>query len=146
GVSTRMSEYVFNGTVERLYHYQPFDAAGGSLYEEHLPTGVQRPEFQAKALDYLDELCRRPQVQLVVLTGNAGHGKTHLCRRLLERHGVEPEEAMRKLGSDLLGTDSHGGMADARRLRVIKDLSEIPEAVDAPGILANLIDDTSCVG
>lgn len=135
---------MINATVDRLLGYLPFTASAGNLYEEHVPTG-NRFDHPTKALDYLQKLSCDPSVQLIVLTGNAGHGKTHICRRLLEGYGVE--NAMDLLKADLTGKRSYqGSTRSGRGIRIIKDLSEIPPAHDAPALLRSMLEDPAAVG
>jgi hypothetical protein len=137
------TEYAENGTVERLYRYLPFDADASFLYEEYVQPD-SRLEYEAQALRYVRRLCASPEVRLVVLTGNAGHGKTHLCRRMLEDRGYDSKTSMQRLREDPPGAVRYGG-AEGRSLRIVKDLSEIPEG-KAADLLANLAEDPDAIG
>ena len=68
---------------------------------------------------------------MVVLTGDAGHGKTHLCGQLLSdllEQPVDPALAA-KLAADGTGDVDLALLESVRALRIIKDLSEFsPDA------------------
>ncbi len=65
---------------------------------------------------------------LVILTGDAGHGKTHLCNRLIRDHlGYSPKAAREAIrnhcdGRLLEPSPEHRGR---RSLRIFKDFSEL---------------------
>ena len=71
-----------NSHVERLNRYLPLSPAHDQIYEEYQKS-EDSLNLSTRALSYamtaLDQ-----GANLVVLTGDAGHGKTHMCRRLLE--------------------------------------------------------------
>ena len=74
--------FQLNQHVERLAAYQPFDASFGQLYAEYVDTR-QSDQLETRAFDFVSEIIHDPNVRVVVLTGDAGHGKTHLCGRLI---------------------------------------------------------------
>lgn len=137
-------DYKDNATVDTLRRYLPFDAGAGNLYEEHVPPD-SRLDVKTQALQYLKELCGSRDTQLVVLTGNAGHGKTHLCRRLLQEIARDPASA-RAIFSDLLGSTRHAVKNSGRPIRVIKDLSEVPESLSPVLLVRDLLEDQESVG
>src|SRR5690349_12933280 len=89
-----------NQHVARLRGFQPFQTDSAELVYEH--TDPTERHFETASLNFLADLVERPEVRLVVLTGDAGHGKTSICARLLERLGRGPEDALgaiRELGT-----------------------------------------------
>ncbi|TNE90350.1 MAG: hypothetical protein EP330_08520 [Deltaproteobacteria bacterium] len=134
-------QYQVNATVADLTRYLPFDATAGNLYEEHISSS-QRLEFDTSALGFIHALVKDPEVSMVVLTGNAGHGKTHLCRRLLSEAGLKPREAMAAMSGDLRGESPIELPGLPRRIRILKDLSEIEPVASAAERLVELLEDT----
>jgi hypothetical protein len=126
-----------NGHVSRLRRFQPFQPDSAELVYEL--TDPNEPSFEVSTLGYLSELIERTGTRLVVLTGDAGHGKTSLCARLLERLGrspVEAAEALRELG------DASAAVAQTksgRPLFLLTDLSAL-SAEPASLLLVNLLD------
>jgi hypothetical protein len=132
--------YQVNRTVTELGHYLPFDAAAGNLYEEHINV-QQRLEFDTAALAFIRQLISDARVSMVVFTGNAGHGKTHLCRRLLSSTDADPRAIMKSMSADAMGKTLVEIPEASRGVRIIKDLSELsPEAAAAR--LEELLEDT----
>lgn len=132
--------YQVNRTVTELGHYLPFDAASGNLYEEHINV-QQRLEFDTAALEFIRQLIGDARASMVVLTGNAGHGKTHLCRRLLSSTDADPRAIMKSMSADAMGETLVEIPEASRGVRIIKDLSELsPEAAAAR--LEELLADT----
>lgn len=131
-----------NSHVTRLRRFQPFQPDSAELiYEQSDP---REPGFEMVALNHLTSVVERPEVGLVVLTGDAGHGKTSLCARLLERLGAEPLAAASLIrdrgdGSKAISTTSTG-----RPLRILKDLSDVDVEPGASLLLEllELTDDT----
>lgn len=126
-----------NRHVSRLRRFQPFQPDSAELVYEL--TDPKEPFFEAAALKYLAELIEQPEIKLVVLTGDAGHGKTSLCARLLERLGRSPDDAadaIRKLGnaSQPLAQTNCG-----RSLLLLTDLSAL-ETGPASRLLVQLLD------
>lgn len=115
-----------NRHVDRLTQYLPFDPSHGQIYEETTDPD-DAPRLETRALDFVTEVVQRPDARLVILTGDAGHGKTHLCRRVLEWAGLDAAEALRTIKAYPRGehaVETAGGL----RLRVVKDLSELDPA------------------
>lgn len=114
--------------VDQLRKLLPLDSRAEHLYEEHIDPD-QRLTYETKTLGFLRGLVSRSSRVFIVLTGNAGHGKTHMCHRLLETDGSD-DGVMEGLEKDLLGERDWRVEGATRPLRVIKDLSEIdpPEA------------------
>lgn len=133
--------YQVNRTVTELGHYLPFDAAAGNLYEEHVNV-QQRLEFDTAALGFIRKLIGDARVSMVVLTGNAGHGKTHLCRRLLSFPDADPHALMKSLSTDLMGETLVEIPGSPRGVRIIKDLSELSPPEVAATRLERMLGDT----
>jgi hypothetical protein len=117
-------EEVINSHVSRLGRYLPFDPRHDQIYAERADIGVL-PTIETVAVRRLRELVGDPSVRVVVLTGDAGHGKTHLCRDALEDAlGVTDKEAHRLLIDHGDGS-APAGRAAGRDFFVIRDLSEL---------------------
>ncbi|WP_457188725.1 hypothetical protein [Nocardioides sp. P5_E3] len=125
-----------NQHVARLRRFQPFQTDSAELVYEH--TDPNEPHFETATLQFLADLIEQSTVRLVVLTGDAGHGKTSLCARLLERLGHEPQQALtmiRELGT---ATEPIATTRSGRELRLLTDLSELSPK-DAGKLLADLV-------
>ena len=130
--------YEINRHVVRLKAHLPFGAAHGQIYEEHVDPR-QSKSLATKALVSLCELVKNPIVKMVVLTGDAGHGKTHLCRRLLEEIlDLAPEDAHARLMDAGKGAEAVGNV-EGRTLRIVKDLSEFKDPQKAARVLTGAI-------
>src|SRR5262245_22415011 len=87
-----------NGHVERLHRYLPFSPDHDQIYEEYQRT-EDSLNIDTQALRYVLNAVRT-RARLIVLTGDAGHGKTHLCRRLIQDHlGYNEDEARRLINT-----------------------------------------------
>lgn len=112
-------------------------------YEER--TSEHNSGVETQAYKYLIELLESDPPRLVVLTGDAGHGKTHLCRRILEAAGYQPGDAIALMTHDPRGLRAIRPR-DGRSLpalRIVKDLTEIEPKEDAAAVLHDLLIDTS---
>jgi hypothetical protein len=121
-----MAELKTNRTVERLHSYIPFNPSHAEIYEEHQKESFVHADTAAEVW-LADRLKRGEQpTSLVVLTGDAGHGKTHLVRHLLKRLGWE-EDLSEVLQYRCKGEPLNIG---EYTLAIHKDLSEMdpPEA------------------
>lgn len=102
---------------------------------------------ETKSFRFLRQQLLEDPPSLIVLTGDAGHGKTHLCRKLIQLWGYGATEAI-----DLMRTDTKGlnhippRPRDGRRsLRIVKDLSEIEPKDDAVPVLRQLMKEQDTV-
>lgn len=116
-----------NTHVVRLHRFLPFSAAHDQIYEEY-QTGEDNLDLETVAIDYAVKAIKSG-AKIVVLTGDAGHGKTHMCRRLIETSllGHEPAQSRRHLLDSCDGRfsiDPAVGVT-APSLRIHKDLSEM---------------------
>lgn len=129
-----------NAHVQRLNRYLPFSAAHDQIYEEY-QTGEDVLDLETEALGYaMDALGKG--ARCVILTGDAGHGKTHLCRRLLEKFSGHPAAEARKILRTSCDGNSTIPFADLARqggIRIHKDFSEI-EPPDAAAFLESHMD------
>ena len=118
-----------NTHVMRLHRYLPFSPAHDQIYEEYQKT-EDSLNLKTVALEYLIESIQSG-ARVVILTGDAGHGKTHLCRRLLEEYlGYQQDQARDLIRSECDGSNklSHVNDATVKPLRVFKDFSELAVA------------------
>ena len=117
-----------NGHVNRLHRYLPFSPSHDQIYEEYQSTD-DALNLKTEALDYLEGAISSG-AKLIILTGDAGHGKTHLCRRLLEKHfGYSQEEARQKINELCDGSALIGENTGRIPLRIYKDFSEMTVGV-----------------
>jgi hypothetical protein len=116
-----------NNHVDRLHRYLPFSPIMDQIFEEYT-SSADSLNLDTKAHDYLLASVRSG-ARLVILTGDAGHGKTHLCRRLIEHHlGYSEEDARSLINSNCNGTGSiphQDGALTVVPLRIYKDFSEL---------------------
>lgn len=138
-----------NKHVQRIRRYQPFDVDTSEMVYE-LQADWTQPQFPVVTLDYLLNAIERQTTKTIVLTGDAGHGKTSLCASLLAklRAGDEPItpdvrkavffELSKAKGASLPVGRTHSG----RPLYILSDLSELSpqagahklvELLDPPG-------------
>jgi hypothetical protein len=122
--------------VKQMLRFLPLGADADNLFEEHL-IGDDRLKYEPKTLEYLRKLLANSQKCLIVLTGNAGHGKTHMCRRLLEQGG-DSDTVMAKLQRSKEGEEIWATPDAALPIRVVKDLSELEPPERAADTLARL--------
>ena len=116
-----------NSHVARLHRFLPFSAVHDQIYEEY-QTGEDNLDLKTVAISYAADAVRAG-AQCVVFTGDAGHGKTHMCRRLIEDAllGYDSEAARGHLFTSCDGSQAippSDGSAGPK-LRIHKDLSEI---------------------
>lgn len=130
--------------VDDLAAHLPFDASAPKLYADHDSHGSEL-DYETRAFAYVRRLLLDDGVSLIVLTGDTGHGKTHLCRRLLQHGGLSAEDALTKICTDDAGRDPIELPGAKRAVRIIKDLSEF-ELDGAAQLLIGLLDDESTIG
>lgn len=135
-----------NKHVSRLNRFLPFSAEHDQIYEEYQQSDDSL-SIETAALNYLQRAVG-DGAKIVVLTGDAGHGKTYLCRRLIETHlGYNEDEARRLINSSCDGETSISAMADPtrRQLRIFKDFSELQIPVAASRLENALEDDAVAI-
>ena len=121
-----------NSHVEKLHRFLPFSPIMEQIYEEYSHT-KDSIDLDTVALEYLLEIVKEKDTKVVILTGDAGHGKTHLCRRLLEEHlkGSNIED-LRSHALELINSSCDGSVPigpgpeskSSMPLRIYKDFSE----------------------
>lgn len=124
-----------NGHVGRLHRFQPFDADSADLVYER-QTDRNQATFRVVTRDHLLSVVERPGTRTIVLTGDAGHGKTSLCAGLLEDLGASKEDAARQIGqAGKHGREPVGKTAAGRPLYMLKDLSDFSAGVGAQRLI-----------
>jgi hypothetical protein len=122
-----------NSHVDRLQRYLPFSPIMEQIFEEYTSSSDSL-NLETKAHNYLLNAVGSG-ARLIILTGDAGHGKTHLCRRLIECHlSYEEDEARSLINSRCNGvaTISHKNSdLNVLPLRIYKDFSELSLALAA---------------
>ena len=119
-----------NPLVDFLRCYGP-NAASDALYDEHVQAearkyGVKEIRISAPLVDEIGMLLTSDNPTNVILTGTAGDGKTYHIRQVALKYlGTRPEEWP---GDDLV---LKFRLTGGRDLRVIRDLSELPESIKA---------------
>ncbi len=125
-----------NKHVQRIRRYQPFHVDASEMVYESQADWTQ-PQFPVVTLEYLLGAIERPTTRTIVLTGDAGHGKTSLCASLLAklRAGDEPitadvRKAVFHALSEAKGASRPVGRTrSGRPLYILSDLSELtPQA------------------
>ena len=130
-----------NTHVVRLHRFLPFSAAHDQIYEEY-QTGEDNLDLETVAIAYATRAIRSG-AKCVILTGDAGHGKTHMCRRLLEGEllGYGGDQARRHLLESCNGNTAipscNGSISQS--LRIHKDLSEIQPPSRAARFLEDMV-------
>lgn len=121
-----------NSHVERLNRYLPFSASHDQIYEEYQRSS-DAMDLETVALRYVIEAVSA-DADIVILTGDAGHGKTHLCRRIIQSVlGFDQSEARAIINSTCDGSAAlqhRDHPSSAPQLRIHKDFSEssLPKA------------------
>ncbi|MEU8981004.1 hypothetical protein [Streptomyces sp. NPDC048309] len=126
-----------NKHVQRIRRFQPFDVDTSEMIYE-LQADWTQSLFQVVTLSYLLNAIERPSAKTIVLTGDAGHGKTSLCASLLaELLRVDGEPVTSDVRKAVFLELSEAGDArrpvgrtrSARPLYILSDLSELsPQA------------------
>lgn len=123
---------VVNKHVQQIRRYQPFDVDTSEMIYE-LQEDRTQSLFPVVTLEYLLKVIERPTTKTIVLTGDAGHGKTSLCASLLTALRSSPETVEAEVRKAVFRDLSEAGNASRpvgrtrseRPLYIIKDLSEI---------------------
>ncbi|MGW1087747.1 hypothetical protein ACWD4L_15780 [Streptomyces sp. NPDC002596] len=123
-----------NKHVQRIRRYQPFDVdASEMIYEQADQADRTQSPYPVVTLDYLVSAIEQPTTKTIVLTGDAGHGKTSLCANLLAelRMGGEtiPSDVRKTVFNEII-KDGDAGRPVAltrsgRPLYILRDLSEL---------------------
>lgn len=122
-----------NSHVDRLHRYLPFSPIMDQIFEEYT-SSADSLNLETRAHDYLINAVASG-ARLIILTGDAGHGKTHLCRRLIEHHlGYNEDEARLLINAKCNGTVNiphRDANLNAVPLRIYKDFSELSVSLAA---------------
>ena len=114
-----------NSHVTRLNRFLPFTVVFDQIFEEYQDDSSL--SLATVALEYAKKAVKA-NAKCIVLTGDAGHGKTHLCRRLIEEVlGYSSNEARALLRESCNGENvllPKNGVEGAK-LRIHKDFSEL---------------------
>lgn len=122
--------------VKQIHRFLPLNANAENLFEEHLAEN-QRLRYETRTIAYLKRLIAKSRRCVIVLTGNAGHGKTHMCFRLLE--GAVGSEGISTLLADIEGSKGWAIPDASLPVRIVKDLSELEPPMRAAEILSDLV-------
>jgi hypothetical protein len=132
-----------NSHVDRLNRFLPFSPSHDQIFEEFQKSGDSL-DLDTRALSYTMDAIR-DGARLIVLTGDAGHGKTHLCRRILqELLGYDENEARVLINEQCDGRHVirlRDVVSGSPALRVFKDFSELPVEIAADSLEAAIEDD-----
>ncbi|MET9587662.1 hypothetical protein ABZY10_32140 [Streptomyces sp. NPDC006539] len=124
-----------NKHVQRIRRYQPFVVDSSEMIYERADSAQSL--FPVVTLDYLLEAIERPTTKTIVLTGDAGHGKTSLCASLLAKLEAGAEANSPEVRKAVMGKLSEGREAirpisrtrTGRPLYILRDLSDFsPQA------------------
>lgn len=110
--------------MERLIGHIPFNPNHAEIYEEYQQETFLHVETQAMVFltDRLLHSDSDTRPRLILLTGDAGHGKTHLVRHLLEKLEVPKDILLETLQSRCKGAPMQ---LVSGRIAIHKDLSEL---------------------
>ncbi|RQW71746.1 hypothetical protein EBB56_04770 [Halomonas sp. YLB-10] len=128
-----------NHHVYRMARFLPFDPSHDQIYEEYQEV-KDSLNLDTVAFDYV-LAAASSQARVIVLTGDAGHGKTHLCRRVIESLlGYNEAEARNLINSACDGRQiitPKKESSSVSALRIFKDFSEF-----SPEIAAKLVEES----
>lgn len=120
-------EFKYNSHVDRLNRYLPFNPDYHQIYEEGQSKNALAIESQT--LSYV-ERALVSGARCILLTGNAGHGKTHICRRVLMKPlGYDEAESRQILQESCDGATPIPPKVDGsvvKPIRIFKDFSDYP--------------------
>jgi len=123
-VNTTSIQHFHNPFIPYLNRYTTaspdHEAAFDEFITQALPPSGEPLRLETRTEAFLRDLFRRPCPPSVILTGNAGDGKTYLCRQIIETFTGEPVAEW----ADRLDWPIE---RDGLTLRVVKDLSEVSE-------------------
>lgn len=113
-----------NTFVTLLKRYTTASPDHEAAFDEYISKGSAPPagslRLTTKIEQFLTNRFRQPQPSSVILTGNAGDGKTYLCRQMVNvLQGKDPEQWETLIDQPI----EHNTM----RFFIVKDLSELSE-------------------
>jgi len=115
-------------------HHPDYAGSSGLVVEQ---SRDYRDTYQTVSRQVLGSLVDLPGSKLVLITGDAGHGKTSMCLDLLEDLGVPKTEAHDALQRDTRAETVLAHTPSGRPLRVVMDLSYFSQET-AGELLENL--------
>src|SRR5450755_879691 len=119
--SVGMQENPFVGYLNRYTTFSPEHEAAFDEFITQIPPSSGKPlRLETKTEQFLTTYINREAPPSIILTGNAGDGKTYLCRQVIE---ALTEEAVRDWSDRVNWPIKLSNFT----LHVIKDLSEIDE-------------------
>jgi hypothetical protein len=122
-----MLELKVNSHVTRMNRHLPFTTSHDQIFEEY-QKDADALDIDTRAQKYLQQAVES-SAQFIILTGDAGHGKTHLCRRLLEKYfAFSPSTAREILLTKCDGLENindENKSSNKKSLKIHKDLSEL---------------------
>lgn len=125
-----------NPFVDYLNRYTTVSPEHEAAFDEFisqkqtLPYANEPLKLETKTEYFVREQFQIEQPPSIILTGNAGDGKTYLCRQIIEEF---TGEAVEEWPPEVIWTINHDGL----NLQVVKDLSEVGEDTGAE-VLSNL--------
>ncbi|MEI7559894.1 MAG: hypothetical protein WCJ63_04810 [Actinomycetes bacterium] len=121
-----------NEHVAKLTDYIPFEGTSGSQIYEYTAQDDNALNVATVALTHVENALDQQDLRLIVLTGDAGHGKTHLSAQTMALAGLSRREVNEKLRVEEVcsGLIPVTKLPNGKDLFIIKDLSEIsPESL-----------------
>jgi hypothetical protein len=112
--------------IKFLRRYGPI-ARNDNMYDEHIQRSARRAKIRPIVFEHPQQAqvlsCFQPNSRptSVILTGTAGDGKTHLCRRVWQQI-IDQEDV--QLDDDYVNTELTRAGEQRFTLHIIKDLSE----------------------
>tara|TARA_Y100001970_G_C14258859_1_gene877877 strand:+ start:5256 stop:7037 length:1782 start_codon:yes stop_codon:yes gene_type:complete len=132
-----------NSHIDVLNRYQHWETHAKNLFFESSNLEL---DVSTKASETLENFAKDPDINIVILTGDAGHGKTHLCGSLLSSLTGEPlqkaAETMNEGSNGIVFIEEI--LADGKNLRFIKDLSD-GQIEDLPALFVEILHDDDCL-
>ncbi|EFO79647.1 hypothetical protein OSCT_2511 [Oscillochloris trichoides DG-6] len=115
---------VSNPFVDYLNRYTTASPDHEAAFDEFLsqiaPPSGQPLHLKTQVENFLNVSFAQPDPPSVILTGNAGDGKTYLCRQIIKKANEQPFHWERLQHEPII--------LNGKRLYVIKDLSELGDA------------------
>jgi hypothetical protein len=137
-------EFNVNNHVDRLHKFLPFGPSISEIIAE-LTSEAQKLDIKTKAIDFvIDVLKKKPK--LVILTGNAGHGKTYICQKILTDYlNLDRIEALKEIQKNSLAGKGIQNAEGHLSVKIYKDFSEIRDSKTGAKILVDILSDGSSV-
>ncbi|SDP61415.1 hypothetical protein [Desulforhopalus singaporensis] len=134
-----------NSHVERLVNFIPFGPGISEIVTE-LQKETQKLDIKTQAIDFVTKIVKEKSKALIVLTGNAGHGKTYICQKILMSVlGMSDQDAKKALRNQHLGDRGlESPTSSCDTIRIFKDMSEL-DSKTAALCLHESLDQNRCV-